>query len=133
MAINTCAIVGRMSADPELKETPSGVAVLNFNVAVDRAVKKGEDKIADFIDCVAWRATAEFVSKWFHKGDWIGVSGRIQTDMYTDKDGNKRKAYKIYAQDVSFVGSKQNNSETASEKSNAVPGFTQIDDADIPF
>ena len=91
--INVVAIMGRLTYDPELRTTPTGVSVVRFQVAVDRNFQRaGEERKADFIDVTAWRQTAEFVSKYFRKGSMIAVEGSIQTDNFTDKDGNKRKS-----------------------------------------
>lgn len=108
--INMVALMGRMTYSPELKSTPSGVSVLRFQVACDRDYQRsGQDRQADFIDCVAWRQTAEFISRNFHKGSMIAVEGTIQTSNYTDKDGNKRKQIEVLANNVSFCGSKAEN------------------------
>ncbi len=104
---NKAILIGRIVADPELKTTPSGVSVCSFRIACDRRFsgKDGERK-ADFISIVAWRQTAEFVSKFFAKGRPIGVEGSIQTRDYTDKEGNKRYAVEVVADNCFFVGSK---------------------------
>ena len=108
--LNVAVLMGRLVADPELRHTANDVSVTSFTVAVDRSyVKAGADRQADFIDVVAWRNTADFVCKYFRKGQLIAVQGSIQTRTYTDKDGNKRKAVEIQANDVSFVGSKRDN------------------------
>ena len=105
--LNCAVIMGRLVADPELRTTTSGISVTSFTVAVDRSfVKAGEERQADFIDVVAWRQTAEFVTRYFHKGSMIAVQGSIQTRNYEDKNGNKRKAVEIVADNVSFCGSK---------------------------
>lgn len=105
--INVVAIMGRLTYDPELRTTPTGVSVVRFQVAVDRNFQRaGEERKADFIDVTAWRQTAEFVSKYFRKGSMIAVEGSIQTDNFTDKDGNKRKSVQVVASNVSFCGSK---------------------------
>ena len=101
---NKAILVGRLTADPELKQTPSGIFVCAFRVAADRRFSK--DKQADFIPVVAWRERAEFVSKYFHKGDPIGVEGSIQTRQYEDKTGAKRTAVEVVADNVFFVGGK---------------------------
>ena len=91
--LNHITIMGRLTRDPELRRTGSGVAVASFTVAVDRDFggRDGGEKETDFIDCVAWRQTGEFVSKYFTKGSMIVVSGRLQIRSWTDKDGNKRR------------------------------------------
>jgi len=105
--LNCAILMGRLVADPELRTTNSGVFVTSFTIAVDRSfVKAGEERQTDFIDVVAWKHTAEFVTKWFRKGSMIAVQGSIQTRMYDDKNGNKRKAFEIIADSVSFCGSK---------------------------
>lgn len=108
--LNVAVIMGRLTANPELRHTPSDVAVTSFTLAVDRAyVKSGAERQTDFIDVVAWRNTAEFICKYFRKGQMMAVHGAIQTRNYTDKDGNKRKAFEILASDVSFADSKRDN------------------------
>ena len=108
--INMVALMGRMTYSPELKSTPSGVSVIRFQVACDRNYQKdSQNRQADFIDCVAWRQTAEFISRYFHKGSMIAVEGTIQTSNYTDKDGNKRKQIEVLANNVSFCGGKSEN------------------------
>ena len=117
--INMVALMGRLTYEPELKTTPSGVSVIRFQIACDRSYQKaGEERKADFIDCVAWRQTAEFISRFFHKGSMIAVEGTLQTSNYTDKSGNNRKQVEVLANNVSFCGSK-------SESGNAVGGFSQ--------
>ena len=126
MSINTAVIMGRLTADPELKTTASGLSVLSFSVAVDRNYQKeGEEKAVDFINVVAWRKTAEFVSKYFHKGSMIAIEGSIQTRKYEDKDGNKRTAFEILANTVSFCG-KEASSTPAADTDTA-------DDEGLPF
>ena len=107
---NKAILIGRLTADPELKQTTSGTYVLNFQIAVDRRFRgqDGERK-ADFISIVCWRQQAEFVSKYFHKGDAIGIEGNIQTRNYEDKQGNKRTAVEVVADNVFFVGGRNTN------------------------
>ena len=108
--LNVAVLMGRLVADPELRHTPNGIAVTTFTIAVDRGyAKAGAERQADFIDIVAWRGTAEFVCKYFRKGQMIAVEGSIQTRTYTDKDGNKRKAFEIQANNVSFTESKRSS------------------------
>ena len=105
--LNCAVIMGRLVADPELRTTPNGISVTSFCVAVDRSfVKAGEERKADFINVVAWRQTADFVTRYFHKGSMRAVQGSIQTRSYEDKNGNKRTAVEIVADNVSFCGSK---------------------------
>ena len=107
--LNHITIMGRLTRDPELRRTGSGVAVTSFTVAVDRDFGKNEngEKETDFIDCVAWRQTGEFVSKYFTKGRMAVVSGRLQIRSWTDKDGNKRRTAEIVADNVYFGDSKR--------------------------
>ena len=132
--INNAVIMGRLTYEPELRATPSDVSVVRFQVAVDRNYQKaGEDRKTDFIDVTAWRQTAEFVSKYFHKGSMIAVEGSIQTDNFTDKDGNKRKSVQVVANQASFCGSKaESGAQTAAPAPDAE--FEPIDDDDdLPF
>lgn len=105
--LNHIVIMGRLTRDPEMRKTGSGIAVANFTVAVDRDFN-GQDgqKETDFIDCVAWRKTAEFVQKYFSKGKMIAVAGRLQVRSWTDKDGNKRRTAEIQADNIYFGESK---------------------------
>ena len=131
MSINTAVIMGRLTADPELKTTASGLPVLSFSVAVERNYQKeGEEKAVDFINIVAWRKTAEFVSKYFHKGSMIAVEGSIQTRKYEDKDGNKRTAVEILANTVSFCGKEANSTPV---ESTPLTDTDTADDEGLPF
>lgn len=106
--LNVVVLTGRLVADPELKHTPSDVAVTSFTIAVTRRfAKTGEDRQTDFIDIVAWRNTAEFVCRYFKKGQLIAIEGSIQTRIYQDKEGNKRKVFEVVANNVQFVESKK--------------------------
>ena len=107
--LNHIVIMGRLTRDPELRRTGSGIAVTSFTVAVDRdfAPKDGSERETDFIDCVAWRSTGEFVSKYFTKGSMAVVSGRLQIRGWTDKEGNKRRTAEIVADNVYFGESKR--------------------------
>ena len=109
--LNHIVIMGRLTRDPELRRTGSGIAVASFSVAVDRDFggRDGGEKETDFIDCVAWRQTGEFVSKYFTKGRMIVVSGRLQIRSWTDKDGNKRRTAEVVADNVYFGDSKRDN------------------------
>ena len=105
--LNCAIIMGRLTADPELRTTSSGISVTSFTVAVDRNfVRQGEERQADFINVVAWRQTADFVTRYFRKGSMIAVQGSIQTRSYDDRNGNKRYVTEIVADNVSFTGSK---------------------------
>ena len=107
--LNHITIMGRLTRDPELRRTGSGIAVASFTVAVDRDFggREGGEKETDFIDCVAWRQTGEFVSKYFTKGRMIVVSGRLQIRSWTDKDGNKRRTAEVVADNCYFGDSKR--------------------------
>ena len=109
--LNHITVMGRLTRDPELRRTGSGIAVTSFTVAVDRdfAPKDGGERETDFIDCVAWRQTGEFVSKYFQKGRMAVVSGRLQIRSWTDKDGNKRRTAEIVADNVYFGDSKRDS------------------------
>ena len=108
--INCAIIMGRLVADPELRTTANGVSVTSFCVAVDRNFSKaGGEKQTDFINVVAWRQTADFVTRYFHKGSMIAVEGSIQVRSYEDKNGVKRTAVEIIANNVSFCGSKSSD------------------------
>ena len=135
--VNCAVIMGRLVADPELRTTGSGISVTSFTVAVDRRfVRQGEERQADFIDIIAWRQTAEFVSKYFRKGSMIAVQGSIQTRMYEDKNGNKRKAVEIVADEVSFCGDKNINAEPAPTTPTITPSdeeYRDIPEDDLPF
>lgn len=104
--INTAVIMGRLTHDPEMRKTPAGVSVARFSVAVERPYSKDGERQTDFLDVVAWRNTADFVCRYFVKGQMIAISGSIQARTYTDRDGNKRKSVEIVADGVSFCGDK---------------------------
>jgi single-strand DNA-binding protein len=106
--LNTITIQGRLTRNPELRRTGNGVAVTNFTVACERDFNEGGEKVTDFIECVAWRNTAEFASKYFSKGKQAVVKGRLQIRAYTDKDGNKRTAAEIVVESLYFCGDKSN-------------------------
>lgn len=110
--LNHIVIMGRLTRDPELRRTGSGIAVASFTVAVDRdfSGKDGGEKETDFIDCVAWRQTGEFVSKYFSKGRMIVVSGKLQIRSWTDKEGNKRRTAEVVADNCYFADSKKESS-----------------------
>lgn len=113
--MNNVSLIGRLTADPELKHTQSGIATTRFSIAVDRPfVKQGEEKQADFINIVAWRQTAEFICKYFSKGRRIALTGRIQTGAYTDRDGSKRYTFDVVADNAEFCDSKQDSSGSGS-------------------
>ena len=114
--LNTAILMGRLVADPELRHTPNDIAVTSFTLAVDRSFSKsGTERQTDFIDIVAWRSTAEFVCKYFHKGQLVAVQGSIQTRSYTDSQGIKRKAFEIVADNVHFAESKRDSMANTAE------------------
>jgi single-strand DNA-binding protein len=140
--LNRAIVMGRLTDNPELRKTPNDVSVVSFTLAVDRTYRSGTDRVTDFLDIVAWRSTAEFVSKYFVKGQLVAVEGSIQVRSYTDRDGNKRRAWEIVADQVHFAESKRDSSAPAARSeqpasySNADPGaFTELpdDDSDLPF
>lgn len=138
--LNKIIIYGRLVRDPELRFTQSQTPVASFTVAVDRDFQSGgtEDK-TDFIECVAWRKTGEFVSKNFHKGSLIVVSGRLQSRKWEDRDGNKRVAWEINAESVYFGGSKKDNDSYQAPQAQNVSAaeFEELGDSDsdgdLPF
>ena len=148
--LNHITIMGRLTRDPELRRTGSGVAVASFTVAVDRDFggREGGEKETDFIDCVAWRQTGEFVSKYFTKGRMIVVSGRLQIRNWNDKDGNKRRTAEVVADNCYFGDSKRDGEPGGSYAAPAAPayggysapaapaadfGMLSDDDAQLPF
>ena len=131
--INNIILLGRLTADVELKKTTSDKSVANFTLAVERVF--GKEKVTDFLDCVAWTQTAEFVCKYFKKGDMIGVVGQMTTRDYTTKDGQKRKAYEVLVSQASFCASAR---KEAAEVPNVEEYVTyenpaEDDGGDLPF
>ena len=147
--LNHITIMGRLTRDPELRRTGSGIAVASFTVAVDRDFggRDGGERETDFIDCVAWRNTGEFVSKYFTKGSMAVVSGRLQIRSWTDKDGNKRRTAEVVADNVYFGESKRTGEGNAyGGNSYSAPAYSapasapasdfamlDDDDAQLPF
>ena len=148
--LNHITIMGRLTRDPELRRTGSGIAVASFTVAVDRDFgnRDGGERETDFIDCVAWRQTGEFVSKYFTKGSMAVVSGRLQIRNWTDKDGNKRRTAEVVADNVYFGESKRSSDGGNTYAAPAASGFggysapaapasdfamLDDDDAQLPF
>ena len=156
--LNIIAVMGRLVADPELRTTQAGHSVCRFRIACDRSyVQQGQERQADFIDIVAWRQQADFVSKYFHKGSMIVIDGSLQTRQYQDKNGNNRTAVEVVANNISFAGAKTADKPAAvsydQQTRNAVqqakatqnapqPAYTQgsmddfaviNDDDDLPF
>jgi single-strand DNA-binding protein len=138
MGMNVVVLSGRLTANPELKTTQSGVSVCSFSIAVERKYNQGAEKPVDFINIVTWKQTAEFVSKYFTIGQMIGLEGYIQTRKYTDKDGHSRTAFEVVANNVHFMGNKkaESNDDSAQQGfSNAnASDFMNVEyDGDIPF
>lgn len=138
--LNKAIIAGRITADPELKSTPSGVPVTSFTVAVNRSyrAKNGEQPQADFINVTAWRNTAEFITRHFHKASSICIVGSIQTRSYTDRQGQKRYATEVVADEAYFVDAKgragADESHTEGESADAPAGYVESGgDDDLPF
>ena len=145
--LNSAIIMGRLTADPELRTTSSNISFVRFSVAVDRAYQKqGTERQTDFINVVAWRQTADFVSRYFRKGQMIAVQGSIQTGSY-EKDGVRRQTFEIVADNVSFCGSKNESgaatadryptpaAQPASFQNNSADDFAGVDavEDDLPF
>lgn len=146
--LNKAILMGRLTSDLELKQTPNGVSVCAFSIAVNRNYNRD---ITDFINIVTWRGTAEFVSKYFKKGQLLALEGTIQTRNYEDKQGNKRTAFEVVADQVYFAESKNSSSSTSNSSSPFSPpktdeapkganfsiddfeDFEEIDDDELPF
>jgi len=140
--LNAITIMGRLTRDPELRYTQAGTPVASFTLAVDRdfAPKDGGERETDFIDCVAWRGTGEFVSKYFSKGQMAVASGRLQIRPWEDKDGNKRRSAEIVAEHVYFGESKKDGYGSGEKGPRPAKGFVPIEgpegdggDGDLPF
>lgn len=151
--LNVVAIMGRLVADPELRTTTQGNSVCSFRIACDRSyVQQGQERQADFIDIVAWRQQADFVSKYFQKGSMIAIDGSLQTRQYQDKNGNNRTAVEVVANNISFAGAKRQDGQNAPsyeqqtashvQQAKAQSGFAQgsaddfaviSDNDDLPF
>lgn len=143
--LNVAVLMGRLTGDPEIRVTPDGKKVASFSVACDRDFKNRDgERQTDFLNIVAWEKTAEFLEKYFHKGDLISIEGRIQARQYQDRNGNNRTAVEIVARNVFFAGGKKDTEGT--QKMNPAPqkqasfepvkddGFAIIDDdEDLPF
>ncbi len=137
--MNVVCLLGRLTADPELKRTASDIAVTNFDVAVDRTYQKeGQERQADFIHIVAWRQTAEFITRYFRKGQRIALQGWLQSRSYTDRDGNKRTVYEVVAENAFFAESKKAD-EMHTQMASGFSTAKNIDfeditsDDDLPF
>lgn len=149
--LNVVAIMGRLVADPELRTTGNGTNVCSFRIACDRNfAQKGQERQADFIDVVAWRQSAEFVTKYFQKGSLVAVEGSLQSRQYQDKNGNKRTAVEVLANQINFAGGKKPGGQPVDDGGEAppkdyrepAPAYSQgsaddfaviSDDDDLPF
>ena len=139
--LNKVILIGNLTADPELKQTPAGVPVVSFTIAVNRKYQKEEgQQTADFISIVAWRKTADFVAQWFKKGKPILVCGALQSRSYTDNQGNKRYVTEVVADEVGFVEGKSENGgntytpEAYTNTGTSAPKFESVsDEDDLPF
>ena len=131
MSLNKAVLMGRLTADPEMRATPNGKKVCSFTLAVNRP---GKDAGTDFIDIVAWEKTAEFVCRYFTKGQQMAVAGRIRTRNWEDQNGGKRKAVEIVAEEVHFAEGKREG-QGKSNAGNPLDGYTVMpgDDEDLPF
>lgn len=128
--LNNVTLMGRLTATPVLNQTKGGALVTSFAIAIDRRFQRqGEERQTDFINCVAWQKTAEFISKYFNKGDLIAITGEIQTRKYEDKDGNNRTATEVIINNAYFCGSKSSG-ETPAQTTDSINNF--VDD-DLPF
>ena len=140
--MNQVVLMGRLTRDPELRRTQSGTAVTSFTIAVDRGFKDSDgERKTDFIDCVAWKGTGEFISKYFTKGQMMAVIGSLQIRDWTDKDGNKRRSAEVLVNRAYFTGNSKNdytdNPTVSHDDLTPVSGseFAEMteDDGDIPF
>lgn len=148
--LNKTILMGRLTADPELRRTQNNTSVTSFTLAVNRSfARQGEQPQTDFIDVVAWSATAEFVSKWFRKGQLVAVAGRLQTRTYEDRQGNKRKAVEVVAEEVHFAEPKRESQPQSNNYRNTAPAPSSLpfdfgsgvdefrelsdDDGELPF
>ncbi len=135
MSLNYIVLMGRLTKDPELRTTQSGVSVCNFTIAVDRDYRNGDERIADFIDCVAWRGTADFVSKYMGKGRMVVVTGQLQSKKWQDKEGNNRVSWEVQSQNVYFADSKREGGQAAPAQEGSTDGYEDLgkDDGELPF
>lgn len=131
--MNSVSLIGRLTADTELKYTQTGTAYTRFSIAVDRPAKQGSEKQADFINIVAWNKTAEFICKYFRKGQRIALTGSIRTGSYTDSSGNKRNTFEVWANNVEFCESKSNSAPMQNTQPVSRPTDEMPSDEDLPF
>lgn len=136
--LNKITIAGRLTADAEMRQTTTGKSVASFTVAVERDFKgPNDERETDFINCVAWNGTAEFISKYFQKGSMAIVVGRLQTRKYETSDGQKRTVTEVIVENIYFGGAKTDNANntatTPSAPAGDIDGFIPVEDADLPF
>ena len=136
--MNVINLMGRLTAEPELKTTPNGVSVTSFTLAVDRAyTPKGEERQTDFINCVAWRNTAEFITRYWHKGQRMAVTGELQQRSYTANDGGKRTVHEVVVSKAFFCEDKKQSDAQPAQQDDAImqSGFEEmaLADEDLPF
>ena len=138
--LNKVILTGRLTATPELKTTTGGISVTTFSIAVQRQYKSADGSYpTDFINIVAWRSTAEFITRFFEKGQLIAIVGSIQTRNYEDKTGAKRTAFEVVADEAQFVESKKDSARTVSEfkapeeTGGNTTNFEEVDDDELPF
>ena len=135
--MNNISLMGRLTKTPELRRTTSGTSVASFTLAVDRGFKDSDgERQTDFIDCVAWKNTAEFISKYFIKGQMIAATGHLQTRNWQDKDGNNRKATEVVVDRAFFTGDKQKSDTEDIDRLRDFPNVDFADagdDGDLPF
>lgn len=127
--LNSVILMGRLTADPELKTTASNISVVSFSIAVERNYtdKQSGTRQTDFIDIVAWRSTADFVSRYFRKGQLVAVQGSLQVRSYEDRDGNKRRTYEVVADNCYFAEAKRSSDASPSRYDSALPGNEAAD------
>ena len=137
MSLNHIVLMGRLTADPEVKTTTNGLAVTSFTIACDRNVGKDREKQSDFIPCVAWRQTAEFIGQYFSKGSLIAVEGSLQSRKYTDKEGKNRVSYEVLVDRSHFTGERRESAaapQAANQPSGTPDTYIPVDDpGDLPF
>lgn len=130
--MNKVILMGRLTKEPELKQTPNQISVVRFSLAVNRRFVKEGQQEADFINCVAWRQTAEFISRYFHKGSMIAVAGSIQTRSWEGQDGKRQYATEVLADEVYFTGEKKLENQSQPQ-ADIFTGFAPANDEDLPF
>jgi single-strand DNA-binding protein len=131
--VNTAVITGRLTADPEIRTTRTGVKTTSFTVAVERRHLNDGERKADFIDVVAWRNNAEFICRYFRKGSMIAVEGHLQTETYKDKNGNSRKTMKLIADNISFCGNKGTSAPEGNGTDAPDDNYIEIPDTALPW